>query len=168
MAPKNQRWWLTTDSQETVIGAPAERVYDLIADITRMGEWSNECARVEWLDGATAPAPGARFLGHNRTGPAGIIKWSRRGRVLTAERGREFAFATEEGGKEGVVWRYRFESVDGGTRVTESYTVSRIPTWARIVDVPTNRHRALLASMRHTLAQLKMTAEAAPIEGKRS
>jgi hypothetical protein len=46
--------------------------------------------------------------------------------------------------------------------------VSRIPTWARVLDVPTNRHRALLTSMRHTLAQLKKTAEAAQVEGSQS
>jgi len=168
MPPKNQRWWLTTDSQETVIRAPAERVYDLVADLTRMGDWSDECARVEWVDGATGPAVGARFVGHNRTGPRGLIKWSRRGRVLVAERGREFAFATEEGGNEGVVWRYRFEPVDGATRVTESYEVTSIPAWARILDVPTNRHRALLRSMQHTLARLKAAAEKPALEPHRS
>src|SRR5262245_50490823 len=84
MPPKSQRWWLTTDSRSTVIEAPADRVYDLVADLTRMGEWSNECARVEWTDGAAGPAEGARFVGHNQTGPRGMIKWSRHGRVLTA------------------------------------------------------------------------------------
>ncbi len=168
MAPKNQRWWLTADSQTAVVAAPADRVYDLVADLTRMGEWSNECARVEWTEGAIGPVEGARFVGHNQTGPRGMIKWSRRGRVLAADPGREFAFATEEGGQEGVVWRYRFEPAEGGTRVTESYEVTRIPMWARILDVPTNRHRALLESMRHTLAQLKTAAEVAPVEGNRS
>ena len=48
----------------------------------------------------------------------------------------------------------------GGTRVTESYTVRWIPTWARIVDVPTNRARELREAMRHTLEQLKGAAEA--------
>jgi uncharacterized membrane protein len=159
---------LTTDHVDVVIDAPAERVYDMVADLTRMGEWSNECACVEWTDGATGPAEGAHFVGHNRTGPRGVIKWSRRGRVLVTERGREFAFATEEGGREGVVWRYRFEPLDRGTRVTESYEVSRIPAWARVVDVPTNRHGALLKNMRHTLTQLKTSAEALTPEGDRS
>ena len=59
--------------------------------------------------------------------------------MLVADPGREFAFVTEEGGHESTVWRYRFEPVDGGTRVTESYEVKWIPAWARIVDVPTNR-----------------------------
>ncbi|MGO9154394.1 SRPBCC family protein [Mycobacterium sp.] len=33
------------------IAAPPEVVYDLLADITRMGEWSPECCRCVWLDG---------------------------------------------------------------------------------------------------------------------
>jgi hypothetical protein len=102
-----------------------------------MGEWSPECQRLEWADGAAGPVPGAKFVGHNRGGPRDLIRWSRRGRVLIADRGRELAFVTEEGGRESTEWRYRFEPVDGGTRVTESYKVKWIPAWARIVDVPT-------------------------------
>jgi hypothetical protein len=90
------------------------------------------------------------------------MKWSRRGRVITADPGREFAFVTEEGGREGTEWRYRLESVAGGTRVTESYTVWWIPTWARIADVPTNRARELREAMRHTLERLKGAAEVTP------
>ena len=161
MPPKNQRWWLTKDSQQIVINAAPARLYDMVADLPRMGEWSPECQRVEWEGGTTGPAEGARFVGHNRGGPRGLIRWSRHGRVLCADAGREFAFFTEEGGRESTVWRYRFEPVDGGTRVTESYEVRWIPAWARIVDVPTNRHRELLEGMRHTLEQLKVAAEAA-------
>jgi uncharacterized membrane protein len=168
MPPKNQRWWLTTDSVSVVVDAPADRIYDLVADLPRMGQWSNECARVEWTNGATGAVPDATFIGHNHTGPRGLIRWSRPGRVLTAERGREFAFITEEGGREGVVWRYRLEPQGDRTVVTESYAVRWIPTWARIVDVPTNRHRALLKSMRYTLEQLKTAAEAATPSGSTS
>ena len=57
------------------------------------------------------------------------------------------------------MWRYRFEPVEGGTRVTESYEVRWIPAWARIVDVPANRHRELQEAMRHTLGRLKTAAE---------
>lgn len=159
MANKSSRWWLSEDSRETVVSAAPERIYGLVADLPRMGEWSPECLSVEWEGGAGAPAEGARFVGHNRSGPRGLMKWSRRGRVLVADPGREFAFVTEEGGYEGTVWRYRFEAVEGGTRVTESYEVKRIPAWARIVDVPTNRARELREAMRHTLAQLKNTVE---------
>ncbi len=160
MPAKNGRWWLTDDRAEVVIGAPADQLYGMVAELTRMGEWSPECQSLEWLEGATGPAVGARFIGHNRGGPRGLMKWSRRGRVLTADPGREFAFATEEGGHEGTVWRYRFEPVEGGTRVTESYEVKKIPVWARIVDVPTNRYRELQETMRLTLERLKVAAEA--------
>ena len=168
MAPKNQRWWLTEDSESVLVDAPAERIYDLVADMPRMGEWSPECQRVEWTGGSNAPVPDATFVGHNRGGPMGLMKWSRHGRVLTADRAREFAFVTEEGGRESTVWRYRFEPAGAGTRVTESYEVRWIPTWARIVDVPTNRHRELVEAMRHTLQQLKTAAETSITAGDES
>jgi hypothetical protein len=168
MTARNQHWWLTEDRQDVVIHAPAEHVYGMVAEMTRMGEWSPECERVEWADGATGPVVGAKFVGHNRGGPFKLMRWSRHGRVLTADPGREFAFVTEEGGREGTVWRYRFDPAPGGTRVTESYEVQWIPAWARIVDVPTNRHRELLAAMRHTLGQLKTAAEAVTVGGDES
>ena len=99
MPPKNGRWWLTTDRRQTTIQATADEVYGLVADLPRMGEWSPECQTVEWTDGSTAPVVGATFVGHNKGGPAGLMRWSRRGRVLVAERGRSFAFVTEEGGR---------------------------------------------------------------------
>jgi hypothetical protein len=164
----SQRWKLTSDSRSIDVDAPPEAIYDLVADMPRMGEWSPECETVEWLEGNTGPAEGARFVGHNRGGPRRIIRWSRHGRVLAADRGRAFAFVTEEGGRESTEWRYELEPTAGGTRVTETYTVHWIPTWARIVDVPTNRHRELLTAMDHTLEHLKRAAESVRIEGGRS
>ncbi|HAS09465.1 MAG TPA: SRPBCC family protein, partial [Acidimicrobiaceae bacterium] len=45
------------------IAAPPQRVWELISDITRMGEWSPETTGGKWLKGATGPAVGARFRG---------------------------------------------------------------------------------------------------------
>ena len=159
---RSSRWWLRQDSHSVVIEAPAESIYDLVADLPRMGQWSPECQRVEWLEGSTGPSEGATFVGHNRGGPGGLMKWSRRGRVISAEPGREFAFVTEEGGRDSTEWRYRLEPVGGATRVTESYLVRWIPTWARILDVPTNRARELREAMAHTLGRLKSAAESTP------
>jgi len=159
---RSSRWWLRQDSHSVVIAAPAVAIYELVADLPRMGNWSPECQQVEWLDGSTGPTEGATFIGHNKGGPGGLMKWSRRGRVLTADPGREFAFVTEEGARESTEWRYRLEPAEGATRVTESYTVRWIPTWARIVDVPTNRARELREAMRHTLERLKDAAEVTP------
>ncbi len=161
MAAKRGRWWLTEDSTEVVVHAPPGEVYAMVADLTRMGEWSPECQRVEWLEGADGPAAGARFVGHNRGGPFKLMRWSRRGRILTADPGREFSFVTEEGGRESTRWSYRFEKVATGTRVTESYEVKWLPLWARVVDGPLNRRGELNEHMRHTLRQLNEAVEGA-------
>jgi hypothetical protein len=160
MRTKNQRWWLTEDQVDTVISADAERLYDMVSNLPRIGEWSPECEAVDWVDDdTTTPVAGTRFVGHNAVGPGRKIRYSRHGRVLTADPGREFAFATEEGGREGTTWRYRFEPHPDGTRVVESYHVEWIPMWARIIDVPLNRHKELVHNMRTTLANLKTAAE---------
>lgn len=52
--------------------ADPERVWDRVSDITRMGEWSPERERAEWLEG-TGAAVGACFRGYNRRGK---VRWS--------------------------------------------------------------------------------------------
>jgi hypothetical protein len=159
VAPKNQRWWLTSDHVEIEISADAETLYRMVSDLPRTGEWSPECTGVEWEGDVDTPIAGTTFIGHSAVGPGRRIRWSRHGRVLVADPGREFAFITEEGGRESTVWRYQFAAVERGTRVTESYEVRWIPVWARIVDVPSNRHKGLLANMRTTLERLRDAAE---------
>lgn len=71
------------------IAAPPHAVYDLVSDVTRTGEWSPECRRCQWVDGAAGPAIGSRFRGWNRSG---FVRWSRLVEVVAADPGREFAF----------------------------------------------------------------------------
>lgn len=160
MPPKNQRWWLTEDEVGLEIKADAELLYDMVSDLPRIGEWSPECERVDWEGEVTAPVRGTTFVGHNAVGPGRRIHYSRHGEVLVAERGKEFTFITDEGGRPSTLWRYRFEPTADGTLVTEGYEVRWIPTWARIIDVPLNRHKELLRGMRTTLERLKAVAEA--------
>ena len=44
-----------TSVSERVSAAP-EAVWALVADVPRMGEWSPECVRCEWVGGATGAA----------------------------------------------------------------------------------------------------------------
>jgi Polyketide cyclase / dehydrase and lipid transport len=159
MACKNQRWWLTEDQVDVFIEADAGRLYQMVSDLPRIGEWSPECERVDWEGEISTPSEGSTFVGHNAVGPGRRIRYSRHGRVLAAQPGRDFAFVTDEGGRESTVWRYQFQPEAGGTRVTESYHVRWIPTWARILDVPLNRHKELVENMRTTLERLKTAAE---------
>jgi hypothetical protein len=168
MPPKNQHFWLTQDQVELVIKAPAGLLYEMVSDLPRIGEWSPECESVEWEGEVTVPVKGTTFVGHNAVGPGRRIRYSRHGEVLAADPGREFTFITDEGGRPSTLWRYRFEPTPDGTRVTEGYEVRWIPTWARILDVPTNRHKGLLKGMRTTLERLKVAAEARTRTGSTS
>jgi hypothetical protein len=105
------------------IAAPPELVYHLIADVTRMGDWSPECYQCEWLDGVDAPANGARFRGYNRRGR---YRWERTAVVNSADRGREFTFTTvnDRTGRHETQWQYKMEPSASGTSVTESLSFS--------------------------------------------
>jgi uncharacterized protein YndB with AHSA1/START domain len=136
----------------TYVEAPPERCYALVTDIARMGEWSPETVRAQWLDGATEPAVGARFRGTNKEG---IFRWSTTPEVLAAEPAREFAFRTKE-----TVWRYRFEPEGAGTRITESFEVEHYPWVLRLLFPPNRRQPQMVADMRTTLERIKAAAEA--------
>jgi len=138
------------------IAATPEQVYAVVSDLSRIGEFSPECRGIEWLDGATGPSAGARFVGRNRSGP---MRWSRHGRVVSAEASREFSFVTEEAGRDSTLWTYRLAPAGAGTSVTESYEVRWIPWWMHIVDVITFRRQQLTRNMATTLERLKARVE---------
>ena len=147
-----------TSAQVSVeVDAPPEVVYDLVADVTRMGEWSPECKRCEWKD--TPGAVGSTFAGHNRRG---LARWSTVAKVLVADRPREFSFATLFRGEPSTKWSYRFEG-DGPTTVTESFDSINAPWLIKLVErfILPNRQAQLEAGMAQTLARIKVAAEAA-------
>ncbi|WP_420838018.1 SRPBCC family protein [Antrihabitans stalactiti] len=41
--------------------AAPDVVWRILTDVTRVHEWSHECRRVRWLDGATRGGVGVRF-----------------------------------------------------------------------------------------------------------
>jgi uncharacterized protein YndB with AHSA1/START domain len=145
----------------THVDAPANAVWALIADPTRMGEWSPECQRVNWKRGTTKPAVGALFRGRNRNG---WRRWSTDGTVLTYEPGRGLSWEVSFGPLKIARWAYRIEpDPDGhGCTVVESFLDLRTPVMkslgplARgVSDVePHNR-----AGMETTLARIKAVAE---------
>jgi uncharacterized protein YndB with AHSA1/START domain len=98
------------------IAAPPEAVYDAISDITRMGEWSQECHTCEWHEGHDGPEVGATFDGHNRNGDK---EWTTQGEVIEAEPGRAFAFECSMMDFHFSTWGYRIEPTETGCRVTE-------------------------------------------------
>jgi hypothetical protein len=147
------------------IDSPPEAVYDLLADVSRMGTWSPVCTggrydddNPEWFTGTNA---------------IGDTVWETRCRVVTAERGREFAFVNHgrEGDFEMVRWGFLLEPAPGGTVVTQTWEV--LPAYADGFATEENPGMTLeqrldlmrvLAErgMPETLAALKRDAESAP------
>jgi uncharacterized protein YndB with AHSA1/START domain len=105
-----------------VVDAPVQQVWDVIVDVTRVGEWSHECRTARWLGGAQAATPGARFRGRNR---AGWARWSRVCEVVTVDPLREFGWRTVPTllFPDSTEWRLRLEPHPGGTTITQSFTV---------------------------------------------
>jgi len=141
------------------VAAPAERVWAMVADITRMGEWSPENERATWTRGR-GPEVGARFRGVNRNGTR---RWSTTGTVSAADPGRLFAFRITAGGLRIAEWRYEFEPIAGGCRVTEVW-IDRRGRIAKALGKPVSgigeRAEHNRAGMEVTLDRLKAAAEA--------
>jgi uncharacterized protein YndB with AHSA1/START domain len=142
------------------VDASPDALWHLLSDVERMGEWSPECYRVAWLDGASAPAqPGARFKGSNKWGP---VRWSMTCEVKSAVPGRELSWTTVQGDRELVTWTYRFEPAGSGTDIVESFDVHWLPLGPRIFEdyLMVNRDKHRSAAMAATLQRIKAAAEA--------
>lgn len=143
---------------EREVAASAERVWAMVADVTRMGEFSPENVGARWLRGADGPAPGARFRGTNRRG---WRRWSTRGTVIDADPPRRFAFRVTAGGLEVAEWHYDLEPTATGCRVTETFVDRRgavVRTAGWLLTGVADREEHNRAGMEHTLQAL---AEAA-------
>jgi Polyketide cyclase / dehydrase and lipid transport len=140
------------------IAAPAERVWALVSDLPRMGEWSPENAGGRWVKGATGPALGAIFKGTNKNG---FRRWSTTVTVIGCEPGKVFEFAVTAGPLAVAKWRYEFEDTDRGCHVTESWVDDRKPWFAAMARLMGD-HDADSAEqqMATTLAELAKAAEA--------
>jgi uncharacterized protein YndB with AHSA1/START domain len=143
-------------SVSTDVAAPPEKVWALVADVTRMGEWSPECYTASWDDGSNAPAVGAHFSGTNK---AGDYEWTVPCEITECEPGKVFEFVAPRGVETVTRWRYEFAAnASGGTTLTESFD-------APLINVPgtganfDGRFEMLCAACEATLANIKAAAE---------
>ena len=98
--------------ESILVACAPDKLYDLVSDVTRMGEWSPICAAC-WWDDDGGPRPGAWFTGRNQTPER---TWETRSQVVVADPGREFAFEVNHGW---VRWTYTFASAGAGPEQTE-------------------------------------------------
>lgn len=150
------------------IAAPPDRVWDLVTDVRRIGEFSPECVHAEWLDGATGPEVGARFAGTNRI--AGR-EWTRTCTVVESEPLRRFSYVVGDryDGAPSGRWTFELEPEGEGTILVQRYQHEPSGrSGARILaeedpskasDIVTNRSRMLAEGMEATLEAMRDVLE---------
>ena len=145
------------------MNAAPEKVWGLISDITKMGEYSPEVVEAEWLDGATGPAVGARYRGHVKRNEKWPVLYWTTCEITDCKAGEVFEFAVVFGSRKTNVWRYEFRgSAADGTDVTESYDLGDnlfTKIWYPLGGFLRDRRNQ--RDMLRTLERVKAVAEAA-------
>jgi hypothetical protein len=143
------------------MNAPAMKIWELVADVRNIGQFSPETFEAEWLDGATGPEVGARFRGHVRRNEIGPVYWTTC--VITdCEPGRDFAFDVILGDRPVNHWHYRLAPRGDGTDVTESFRLTASPMMSvYAMTVGRLRRRRNVRDMRKTLERIRDVVEAA-------
>lgn len=142
------------------MNAPADTIWNLIADVRNTGRFSPEVMTAEWLDGATGPALGARFRGHVKRNEIGPVYWTTC-RVTACDPGREFGFAVLMGDRAVNNWHYRLTPAGDHTDVTESFRLEDSPLLRLFAVVGGQlRRRRNIRDMRKTLERIKSVVEA--------
>jgi hypothetical protein len=139
------------------VDAGIDQVWDVVRDVTRVGEWSHECVAAAWLGDARAPVAGARFRGRNRSGP---FRWGRICEIVSAEP-YELVWVTVPTAlyRDSSEWRITLTEVAGGTRITLQFRVLRAPKVLAVVFallIPGHRDRT--AALVEDLARLGAVA----------
>lgn len=161
---------LTATAEEAVSARP-DLVWDLVADVTRIGRWSPECVRAAWLTKPGGPRPGARFTGHNRLQNG--FEYDVVCVVTEGERPDTFAWMVlDDSGdltRPSSSWRYRIDRLpDGGSSIRQCFThgpgnsfLREIAETApdRAAEIIAARLDGLRANMTATLGAMKVAAE---------
>ncbi len=154
-----------TSGQATVsVAVPPEEVYDTVSDVTRIPEWSPECAHARWVGDADGPVVGAKFVGVNRRG---LLRWRTRPRVVAASRPSEFAFVMSFAPFGDLTrWTYEVEpgEDEGTSLVTERFEMVRdlpraLATVERTLMRVPDREKDLQQNIETSLERLREVLE---------
>jgi uncharacterized protein YndB with AHSA1/START domain len=148
---------MSDGSASVVINRSPAEVWAVVADITRMGEWSPECVAARWVEGATGPVLGAKFAGDNEAKVAGrtLKRWTTTSEVTACEPGSVFEFVAEGY----TTWRYEMEASGVGTRLTERFQYEPKGTQGFLYEKVLRRPLMMTKGMQQTLDRIKAALE---------
>lgn len=144
--------------QSTEIAATPEKVWSIVSDLSRMGEWSPQCRKVI-VRGGTVRL-GAKTINVNKRG---LLVWPTTAKVVTFEPNRKIAYRIAENR---TVWGFEITPTDSGVRLTErreaknGQTTKVSSTLIGLAMGGTESFDAELEEgMRETLMKIKAAAE---------
>lgn len=145
---------------ERVIPAPAEKIFELVANPTRHQEIDGSGSVRDAKPGPERLALGDKFGMHMKMG----LPYSMVSEVIEFEDGRRIAWQTRPtvmgnlfGGR---IWRYELEPVDGGTRVRESWDISQEVAASKWLVGLDGAHKKTRESMTKTLERIEELVKA--------
>ena len=100
------------------IAATPEKIWSIVTDLPRMGEWSPENRGGVWVAPATGPALGAIFKGRNQNGKK---SWGTKVKVTACDAPKTFSFGLMLNGKNWCDWVYEIEPTATGCTLTHSW-----------------------------------------------
>lgn len=133
-------------SRSTVVPAPAQEIFDLLADPRRHSEIDGSgSVKAAHDDAPQRLALGVTFGMDMRIG----VPYNITNTVVEFEEGRRIAWRHFGG----HIWRYVLEPVEGGTKVTEEFdwNKAKSPIGLRLINAP----RRNAVAMERTLQNLK-------------
>jgi hypothetical protein len=139
--------------------ATPHQVWELVSDVTRIGEFSPETFEARWTRGSTGPEVGAFFKGHVKRNGVGPTYWSLC-RVTECVPDEVFEFSVGTKGMTLNNWGYRLEPEDAGTTVTEYFRIEpNLPMRIYWTVLGPLRSRTNRNGMRTTLERMKAVLE---------
>ena len=146
------------------MAAPPSVVWDLVSDVTRIGEFSPETFEARWIRGATGPEVGAQFKGHVRRNGVGPTYWTLC-TVTVCEPEQQFEWAVGNDAVTANNWDYRLEPAPDangdGTLVTEYFRLEpNLPMRLYWLLLGQLRGRTNQQGMRTTLERMQAVVEA--------
>ena len=154
----------TVEVEISVEATPA-RTWELVTDLTLVGEWSPEYQGGKWHEGTNGPAVGAWFKGRNKRGDR---EWESDSIVVESVPGQTFAWSVSDPDNPAATWRFDLRPEGSGTHVRHHVRLGPGPSGltARIAEIPDREEDIVAArcaeirrNMQATLDGLKAAAE---------
>lgn len=142
----------------TDIKATPEKVWSIVSDLARMGEWSPQCRKVIVRGGTVGQ--GTKTINVNKRG---LLVWPTTAKVVTFEPNREIAYRITENH---TVWGFEITPSADGVTLTERRVAADGKTTAvsallvdKVLGGKDNFEIELEEGIKETLAKIKAAAE---------